>query len=77
MNVMMATLAMEHTVEVFTSTYTSIALYLSPIDIDECSMGNNSCHVNSTCFNTDGSYECECLDGFMGNGFNCSSKFMD
>ena len=43
-------------------------------DIDECSSGNNTCHVNATCSNTDGSYDCECLPGFMGDGFNCSSK---
>lgn len=43
-------------------------------DVDECFNGNNSCHTNASCFNLIGSYDCDCLPGFMGDGFNCSSK---
>ena len=43
-------------------------------DVDECSTDEDLCHVNGSCYNTDGSYECECLPGFIGDGFNCSSK---
>ena len=34
----------------------------------------NDCHVNATCTNTngEGSYTCACLDGFTGDGFNCT-----
>ena len=32
------------------------------------------CHLNATCTNTDGSYDCHCLSGFIGTGFNCSSN---
>ena len=49
--------------------------FLFPLDVDECSTGNNSCHVNASCTNTDGGYECDCISGFSGDGFNCSSKF--
>ena len=33
------------------------------VDIDECSEANG-CSVNSNCTNTNGSYTCECHDGF-------------
>ena len=42
----------------------------SCVDKDECS-GNNACSRNSECFNTVGSYECSCLEGFFGNGTFC------
>ena len=32
------------------------------------------CDANATCYNTDGSYDCECTLGFTGDGRNCSSK---
>ena len=42
-------------------------------DIDECDTGEHLCHVNATCTNTDGSYDCDCKNGFTGDGHNCSS----
>ena len=41
-------------------------------DIDECAQGN-PCNTiaNSECKNTDGSYNCQCKDGFVKNGHNC------
>ena len=50
-----------------------LELYFSH-NIDECTSGNDTCHINATCINTVGSYDCECLSGFMGGGFNCSSE---
>ena len=32
-------------------------------DIDECAVATN-CQNNSTCYNSEGSYTCVCLDGF-------------
>ena len=34
------------------------ALYFSQ-DIDECTSGNDTCHINATCINTVGSYDCQ------------------
>ena len=42
-------------------------------DIDECS-SENECHVNATCTNTVGSYNCTCKNGYKGDGVNCSGK---
>ena len=43
------------------------------LDLDEC-VGVNRCHANAQCTNTDGSYTCSCLDGYTGNGKNCTGK---
>ena len=39
-------------------------------DIDECSL-IQECDINAECINLPGSYECECADGFYGNGLTC------
>ena len=80
----MDTLAMEHTVKVrkYVSTfmcmhaYSIRCLHSCILDIDECAIGNDTCHDNATCTNTDGSFDCDCVRGFMGNGSFCSSKFI-
>lgn len=41
-------------------------------NVDECADdADNDCDENAQCTDIDGSYECECLDGFEGNGFQC------
>lgn len=40
-------------------------------DIDECSSGHR-CHNNATCQNTVGSYTCTCVNGYTGDGINCT-----
>ena len=32
------------------------------------------CDVNAYCENTIGSYDCVCVDGYIGNGTFCMSK---
>lgn len=39
-------------------------------DVDECSIPR-LCDFHATCKNTNGSYECQCKEGFIGNGFKC------
>ena len=39
-------------------------------DIDECYL-LNQCDVKAECYNFPGSYLCECIDKFYGNGTTC------
>uniref|UniRef100_A0A673FUC2 Nidogen-1-like n=1 Tax=Sinocyclocheilus rhinocerous TaxID=307959 RepID=A0A673FUC2_9TELE len=41
-------------------------------DIDECQV--NQCHENAVCFNTPGSFTCQCNPDFYGDGFHCSTE---
>ncbi|XP_055997755.1 uncharacterized protein LOC125645868 isoform X2 [Ostrea edulis] len=40
-------------------------------NIDECLDGSNNCSENATCTDTEGSYACNCLKGFKGDGYTC------
>ncbi len=43
-------------------------------DIDECSLGTDTCHVNADCTNTPaGSYTCTCKLHYSGNGYTCTA----
>ena len=44
------------------------------IDDDECENGLHDCDINASCTNTDGSFECTCNEGFLGDGKTCISK---
>jgi hypothetical protein len=44
--------------------------YYHYTDIDECA-GNSTCDDNADCDDSDGSYWCQCLPGFQGDGYNC------
>jgi hypothetical protein len=41
-------------------------------DIDECENFTHDCSNNATCTNTDGSFECKCNEGFVGDGKICA-----
>ena len=44
-------------------------------DIDECGLGRDTCDPSSaTCTNTIGSFECECVPGFTGDGVTCEGQ---
>ena len=46
-------------------------------DINECpspGIDTHNCHDKATCTDNDGSYSCECNDGYTGDGFNCAGK---
>ena len=45
-------------------------------DIDECLNVTVTCGENAECLNTDGSYSCQCMSGFAGDGYsNCTGLF--
>ena len=37
-------------------------------------MDPNLCDKNAACTNSDGSYNCTCKQGFIGNGATCNGK---
>ena len=53
--------------------YSSSHALFSP-DMDECVLEIDDCDSNATCNNTIGSFECECLPDFTGDGVNCEGR---
>jgi len=43
-------------------------------DINECENGDDNCHENANCTNTEGSFTCSCNPGYAGDGVICTSK---
>ena len=44
------------------------------LDIDECEEGSDNCDGHATCTNTPGHFECDCNNGFEGDGTDCKGK---
>ncbi|XP_068704797.1 uncharacterized protein [Montipora foliosa] len=42
-------------------------------DVNECTASSPVCHVNATCNNTLGSYQCTCKPGYAGDGKTCKA----
>ena len=55
-------------------SYNSQTYYLNLSDVDECENETHNCDQNATCTDTDGSFNCTCNDGYVGDGVNCTSK---
>ena len=45
-------------------------------DIDECVLKLDPCHDNATCFNTDGRFNCNCNEGYEGDGLVCTGTLI-
>ena len=43
-------------------------------DVNECDIGSHTCHVHAYCSNTAGSFECVCIQGFVGDGMTCEGS---
>ena len=44
-------------------------------DLNECNNAvTNNCHENATCTNKEGSFSCQCNEGFIGDGVSCFDK---
>jgi len=41
-------------------------------DVDECKLTKENCHEMARCINTPGSFRCQCLANFTGDGFHCT-----
>lgn len=44
------------------------------LDIDECMV--DACHPNATCVNKIGSFDCNCDEGFVGEGLDCQGTII-
>ena len=49
-------------------------MLLDIIDIDECSTRSHNCSINRVCANTNGSFLCQCGNGYSGNETACYGK---
>ena len=58
---------------VCTASLLSAHSFLFLTDVDECTAGSNTCDDNAECHDTDGSYWCQCLPGYQGDGYDCTS----
>ena len=78
--VLLAMLEMGHPAMVYTCTYTNYNLYYivpyTPADINDCELELDTCSPNAACTNTMGSFECECLLGFFGDGMTCEGQYI-
>ena len=46
-------------------------------DADECLNNSHNCSENANCTNIEGSFNCSCKPGYIGNGHNCSGWFLE
>ena len=44
-------------------------------DVDECQTAKHNCDSNAECTNTDGTFTCQCKNGFSGDGVQCRGLF--
>ena len=42
------------------------------VDVDECLKDPQVCHQNAKCGYSNGSYVCQCTQGYIGDGKNCT-----
>ena len=55
--------------------YVDSACAVLCVDINECQIGDDNCHENAQCINTEGSFTCFCKPGYTGDGVICTSKW--
>ena len=59
-----------------TKTWYLIRYNLRFTDVDEFQSRSHSCHAQAQCVNIQGSYECRCLFGYLGDGrATCAGDF--
>ena len=49
--------------------------FVSGLDVNECDLETDNCHVNADCTDTIGSFQCTCSIGYSGDGVeNCTGE---
>ena len=51
-------------------------MYFDPVDIDECAAMQYQCDSSADCINIEGSYQCKCRKGFLGDGKSCNRQYI-
>ena len=46
-----------------------------PVDIDECTLNEDDCPMNSICINTPGGFQCNCRNGYLNIGGVCTGLY--
>ena len=46
-------------------------------DINECGGAEHNCSEHAMCINNNGSYTCDCKEGFTGDGFSCDGRQLE
>lgn len=54
------------------SSYTMKESSVLLAEVNECERHPLPCHQSAYCTNTVGSYDCTCLDGYAGDGTECT-----
>ena len=49
-----------------------ILCMLFAVDVDECFLQTDTCHLHGLCLNANGSFSCSCSVGYTGDGHTCS-----
>ena len=49
-------------------------LFLTNLDVDECTLNTHDCSSNADCDNLLGSFQCACKPGFTGDGKTCEGR---
>merc|ERR1712002_496709 len=57
-----------------TTKLTTTTTIASATNKDECDLGEDDCHNNAVCTDTDGSFTCACKSGYSGDGKTCTKK---
>ena len=54
----------------------SISLISFFLDTDECALATHDCDANAVCSNTKGSYKCDCIPPYYGDGGVCAGNLL-
>ena len=51
-------------------------IWLYFLDVDECTDGTFTCDEHANCHNIEGSYKCQCKEGYSGTGQQCDGNIL-